>query len=310
MEKPITAPPDIVNPDYNIYKFTDSRYKVVRFKSTDVRAYPRLEKAAEGFKHEKKLSQAISRAKRICLEIAICNDWKWFATLTIAKNNYDRENLDGFYKRFYSWIKEIRKSTGKKIPYLLVPEQHADGAWHMHGFFNSDIDEFLVSFRDLDSSGYVGPEGKRLPRRLINKNYYSWERYRKKFGFCSFGEIRNQAATAFYCVKYISKSFSGGAPRVGLNLYYRSLGLNTASYYDSVYGRNSVLDSCLTNHYEFCSTGFWCFNRQPGDDPLLDILEEQQNNLFAISFDLADDPELAAEVDEYYSFNQSVLEGF
>ena len=47
-----------------------------------------------------RLPQAISRARRVCLEIALCNDWKWFATFTIAKDNYDRKNLEGYYDKF------------------------------------------------------------------------------------------------------------------------------------------------------------------------------------------------------------------
>lgn len=305
----IKVPPDIVGPDYNIQRYTATRFKVTRFKSTALRSgyIPRAKE--EGFKHIDKLPQAISRAKRVCLEIALCNDWKWFATFTIAKDNFDRKNLEGFYKRFKEWLKYQREKYGVKIPYLLVPEQHGDGSWHMHGFFNSDIDQMLVSFRDMDKQGYRSPDGKKLPRKLIKKNYYNWPAYQKRFGFCSFGEIRNHDAAAFYVTKYISKSFHGDARRVGLQLYYATLGLNRSEYYDSIYGPCPPLDACLVNHYEWCSTGFWCIHREPGDDPLLDIIEEQQDVLYPMSFDEIE-PEVAQEVDDYYDITQLYIDGF
>ncbi len=302
--------PDLVLPDYNIHRYTSMRFKIVRNKSTVPRYGFVRNKNDGGFIHEDKLPQAISRARRVCLEIALCNEWKWFATFTIAENNMDRKNLEGFYGRFKEFLKYQRKKYGVKIPYLLVPEQHGDGSWHMHGFFNSDIDQMLVSFCDLDKQGYLSDNGKRLPRKLIKKDYYNWPAYQKRFGFCSFGKIRNHDAAAFYVVKYISKSFLGDARRVGLQLYYPTLGLNRAEYYDSIYGPCPQLDPYLVNHYEYCSTGFYCFKREPGDDPLLDILENQKDILFPFSFDKDVDEDIAKEVDDYYNYTQLFINGF
>lgn len=308
-QTPIQAPPELVGPDYNLYRYRSDFYKVVRFKSTVLRAQTGPRTKEDGFKHGEKLSQAISRARRVCLELALCNEWKWFATFTIAKDNYDRKNLDGFYERFSEWLKYQKKKSGKRIPYLLVPEQHGDGSWHMHGFFNSDIDGFLVSFRQMDADGYRSADGKRLPVRLIDNDYCNWPEYQSKFGFCSFGKIRNADATAFYATKYISKSFQGDADRVGLKLYYCSQGLNRAEYFDSVYGPCAALDKHLANHYEYCSTGFVAFQREPGDDPLLDILEAQKTVLFPMSARVLDEYDFP-DVVEYYEAIQEVIEGF
>lgn len=308
-QRPIQALPDLVGPDYNVYRFRSDMFKVVRFKSTAPRCCYIAHDNQE-YKNAEKLPQALSRARRVCLELALCNDWKWFATFTIANNNFDRKNLDGFYERFTEWLKYQRKKSGKKIPYLLVPEQHGDGSWHMHGFFNDDIDQMLVSFRDMDNQGYRTADGKKLPRKLIRNDYYNWPAYQKRFGFCSFGKIRNHDATAFYATKYISKSFQGDARRVGLSLYYNSWHLNRAQYYDSLYGPCPDLDKSLVNHYEYCSTGFIRFDREPGDDPLLDIIEAQQEQLYPMQFDDDIDPELAQEVDTYYEVTQMCMKGF
>lgn len=300
---PIQAPPELVGPDYNLYKYRHDFYKVVRFKSTAPRGIVGVRTREDGFKYEDKLPQALSRARRVCLELALCNDWTWFATFTIAKDNYDRKNLDGFYERFSEWLKYQKKKHQVKIPYLLVPEQHGDGSWHMHGFFNGDVDKLLVPFKDLWESGAD------IPYKLVKNDYYNWPEYQKKFGFCSMGKIRNHDATAFYATKYISKSFQGDAQRVGLKLYYCSQGLNRAQYFDSIYGPCSDLDGYLQNHYEFCSTGFVAFDRAPGDDPLLDILESQADTMCPMELPRAEDEDFP-DVVEYYDTMQEMIAGF
>lgn len=302
--RPIVAPPDHVGPDYNLYKYRHDFYKVVRFKSTA----PRLGRVdhgtkEDGYKHDDKLLQALSRARRVCLELALCNDWKWFATFTIAQNNYDRKNLDGFYERFSEWLKYQKKKYQVKIPYLLVPEKHRDGSWHMHGFFNADIDQFLVSFKDQWECG------ANIPYKLVQNGYFNWPEYQKKFGFCSFGKIRDHDATAFYATKYISKSFQGDARRVGLKLYYCSQGLNRAQFFGSVYGPCPALDVHLKNDYEYCKTGFIGFQREPGDDPLLDILEVQKDSLYPMQMEELVE-QAFPEVVEYYETTQEIMAGF
>ena len=262
--------PELCGPDYNIYRYRHDYFKVVRFSSTAPRQGAPIRTKADGFKYDDKLPAAISRARRVCLEIALCNEWKWFCTFTIAANNYDRKNLDGFYPRFKDWIKYQSKKLGSKIDYLLVPEQHGDGAWHLHGFFSDVVDPLLVPFKDL------WDKGENIPYKLVDKGYYNLPQAQKRFGFCSFGQIRDNIACAHYATKYISKSFLGDAGRVGLRLYYPSQGLNRATLCGDVYGRSGVLDSMLQHHYEWCSTGFVHLHREPGDDPLLDIIEEQE----------------------------------
>lgn len=269
----VALSPELCSPDYNVYRFRSDYFKVVRFKSTAPRLGPPVRLQSDGFVHEDKLPAAISRARRVCLELALCNEWKWFSTFTIAQDNFDRKNLENFYKHFREWLKYQAQKLGSPIPYLLVPEQHGDGSWHMHGFFTSVIDPCLVPFKDLWDAGAD------VPYKLVEKDYYNWPTYQQRFGFCSFGRIRDNIACAHYTTKYISKSFMGDARKVGLNLYYCSHGLNRATLAGDVYGPCSALDGMLQHHYEFCSTGFVRVDRQPGDDPIMDIIEQQRDQM-------------------------------
>ena len=289
--------PELVRPDYNIYHFSSGIFKIVHFKSTAPVFLSGEKKQRKG--NEFKLDPAISRARRTVLELGLCNDWKYFATFTIADDKHDRKDLQTFHSRFLTWLRYMRKKyPDVSIRFVLVPEQHKDGSWHMHGLF-SDISSLLISFKDL------ADRGESVPWKLVKNGYYNWEAYQNKFGFCSFGVIRNKVAVGFYIVKYISKSLKESAVPVGLDLYYPSRGLNHAQLHGDIYGNCGYLDKFLTNHYDFCSTGMthvkdgvsWDFAME---FMLIEPLEVENPS----------DQTEVLEVDEYYEAVQEVMEGF
>ena len=196
-----------------------------------------------------KLDAAISRAKRVVLEIALCNHWDWFCTFTLDQTKYDRYNLKAWYQDFTQWIRDQRKKTGHKIRYLLIPELHLDGAWHMHGLF-ADVPE-TISFAELR---YI--HGWKLPDKLIKGNYRCWLDYHYKFGSCSLGQLRNPVAAGFYVSKYISKGLQQSNIAVGGHLYYVSHGLMRSSVQVQIWEETDAFDHWLTNKYEFIETGF------------------------------------------------------
>ena len=289
-------PAELLRPDYSIYRFTDQIYKVVRFRSTAPLRVRSDSSSHQSYDH--KLDSSLSRARRVVLELALCNPWHYFCTFTISKDRYDRKKLDVWSKSFSQWIRDQRKKYSLDFAYLLVPEQHEDGSWHMHGLFG-DISPLLVPF-----SKYWA-EGRNVPFKLVKGAYFDFPDYSKKFGFCSFGLIKNPVAAGFYITKYISKSLQCSCLDVGLHLYYCSHGLNRSSKHGEVYGGCSYLDKFLRNHYDFCDTGMtsvkdgcdWSFALEYMD---FDMLE-------ALSFS---DQEDCPEVDTYYEAVQQVLEGF
>lgn len=259
---------ELIRPDYTIYKYTDQIYKIVRFKNTVGRISPPVRSKSD---NTEKFDTAFSRARNVVLQLALCNEWKYFATFTIDKKKYDRFDLDGFFRKFSQWLRDYRK----KYPfltfrYLLVPEQHQDGAWHLHGLF-TDISPVLIPFHCFVKMGGEAPE------RLVAGSYFNWVDYMHKFGFCSFGKLQDPVAAAFYVTKYIGKSISDSVIPVGSHLYYCSQGLNRASKQGEVYGRTSYLDQFLHNTYDFCETGFtacddsldWSFGLEYMDYDLL-----------------------------------------
>lgn len=233
------VPVGLVRGDYSIYKYTPQIYKIVKFKSTEVPL--RLPGTfAEAVHTGHKLDPSFSRARRVVLEKALCNPWEWFCTLTIDPKYYDRYDLPLFYKQFSQWLRDQRKCGGR-FQYLLVPEKHKNGAWHLHGLFY-DVPG-LVRFSDG------------VPQRLIDGGFYDWPDYRKKFGFCSFGRIRSPTRSAFYVSKYITKELNNMVSDVGSKLYYCSQGLQRAEFHGEVFGHSDFLDEFLQQEYDFCYVG-------------------------------------------------------
>lgn len=245
-------PPKLVGPDYNIYRYTDNCYKVVHFKNPrSLVPIMRPKKAKPP--SEKKPDSSLSRARRNVMELALCNDWKYFCTFTLDKTKYDRHNLDVFKSDFTQWIRDQRKKYKKlgyelDLKFLLVPELHEDGAWHMHGLLG-DITPVTIPF------SCERKQGMKVPDKIVNGHYFDWPDYRNKFGFCSMGVIRDKVATGFYVSKYITKSMSDSNEALGVHSYIPSRGLNRAVLHGSVYGDCAILDTCLVNKYEWVETG-------------------------------------------------------
>lgn len=292
---------EAVRPDYNIYRFDDNNYKVIHFNSTAPRWLPPVRKSE--FKYDNKLDASLSRARSTVMELGLCNNWKYFCTFTLDQAKYDRSDLGAWHKDFSQWLLDQRKKYKKlgqdlDLKYLLVPEQHADGSWHMHGLFG-DISPMLISFKDLYAAGHS------VPWKLVSGGYMNWPAYQKKFGFCSFGEIKNKTATAFYVSKYVTKQLQSNAIGVGLSLYYPSRGLARKTLHGDIYGHCSPLDQYLTNHYDFCSTGMVTAKDGVSWDFALEYMEFG----YLIPFNVSD-PEEAPEVDQYMEAVQQVLDGF
>lgn len=284
MTDPCVLDPSVVlGPSYNLYQFSDRLFKVVHFRTPWRRLRPKIEpgtlRKEKTEKAEKKLDAAISRAKRVVLEKALCNDWDWFGTFTLDRTKYDRYDLDKFYKDFTQWIRDQRKKHNVRIAYILIPEMHGDGAWHMHGLLRGVPD--IVTFAELRSTGML------VPDILVRGDFSMWRGFHEKFGFCSLGRIKNAEASAFYITKYVGKCMNHSGISVGRHLYYCSHRLERAHLRGKVYGESDYLDKFLVNHYEFCDTGMARAAKGFDWDVAMDMCEschvEWHGKLFEIS---------------------------
>ena len=217
-------------------QYTLNKYKLVTLKkSVKVAGYEEeksilydVENKNNRNVNDEKLQNNIIRAKNKIYEYALCNNFEYFVTLTLDSKKMNRDNINEYIKKLSQYIRDIRKSTGEKIEYVLIPERHADGEnWHMHGLMKN-----LQDLREYNANENIPKKMKDKIKKYREENLYlyEWVGYSKKFGFNCIEPIRNQEACSRYITKYINKNLDTdmGITEKNKKKYYCSRGLRTA----------------------------------------------------------------------------------
>lgn len=183
-----------------------------------------LEYVEKNSVNDEKLKNNITRAKRNIYELAFCNQWDYFVTLTLNKELYNREDLDKYHKDLTQFFRDYKKKYGCKIDFLLIPELHKDRkSWHIHGLIKGIPQDKLKQFKVGDKMG----KGIAIKVKMGDV-VYNWQDYQNKFGFCDLEPIKNHEAVAKYITKYITKDLGNTVDELGAHLYYHSRNLNKA----------------------------------------------------------------------------------
>lgn len=191
---------------------------------------------------EKRFSQSITRTKSRVFEIAMCNEFQYFCTFTLDKAKHNRNDLKTFVKELSMMIRNINRSKvdNNKIQYLLIPEPHKDGAWHLHGLL-SGIGDDLTEFKLTDN---IPLKFKKMIKN--GEKVYNWGKYATKFGFFTATKIHSGEACSKYITKYITKDLTHSAHEAGAHLFYASQGLKR---------RETIVKNCVDN----CFVSDWDF---------------------------------------------------
>lgn len=127
-----------------------------------------------------------SRTKREIKDIALCNAFTHFATITVNSQFCDRFSLQACQDKLKYIIKERIRRNNKDFAYIFITEKHKDGAFHFHG---------LV---------------KNLDNMYLNNNGFLSHKAFDEIGFNSFLEINEEGTNSYikvcnYITKYITK---------------------------------------------------------------------------------------------------------
>ena len=144
---------------------------------------------------DKNLHDSMQRSKKNLIEYAINNTWTHFATFTVDSKRCDRTSLAECNKKIGRVFDKFRRYHCSEFKYLLIPEKHADGAFHYHGF--------VVLPKDFAFS-------KLMVARKIKRTV---DFFTMHLGFNDFSPIQNQIKAAKYITKYIEKQEKQGHTR-------------------------------------------------------------------------------------------------
>ena len=200
-----------------LYQYNDTNFRIVCQKYSKDKGFEKNSKdnlfnkieefmglSTEKITADEELDRiSLSRTKRNIREIALCNDFTHFATLTINSQYADRFSLQECQDLLKKKLKKYKRYH-KEFAYIFITEKHKDGAFHFHG---------LVKGLDF----------------YTNENGYLSNKVFDEIGFNSFSRIKNFEKTCNYITKYITKDC---VKNENNQIYICSRGLKKAEKYE------------------------------------------------------------------------------
>lgn len=163
------------------------------------------------------LKTNLIHTKQAIYEYAANNEWQYFATFTIAPEQYqlkegvrkdrliDRYDYEKCRKVLSKWLQNTKERYSKDLRYLIIAEYHKDKAIHFHGLIGNLSDEVQLI-----------PHGEgRYHTKL-------W-----KYGRHDLSEIKDKGRVVTYMTKYITKDIIN---KPGKSRYIASRGLKRCEY--------------------------------------------------------------------------------
>lgn len=171
-----------------IPRIDDAEYCYNPFTEKIQRVYTVEDEIVEKKKKLDNLSRSFRRTRSALYMYARQCNWEYFITLTYSPDKLEnRYDFSLCMKKVHTWINNCKKRKAENLLYLLVPEQHKDGAWHIHGLLCNTTG---LTFTD---------SGKRHNGKIVY-NLDDW-----KLGFSTATKVTDTYKVSNYITKYITK---------------------------------------------------------------------------------------------------------
>lgn len=140
-------------------------------------------------RHERSVRVSMARTRKKIYDYSRSADWEYFITLTYSPEKVEsRYDFTGCMKKARKWVNNQQERKAPDLQYLIVPEKHKDGAWHIHGLLAR------TGSMEIVSSGHYTNAGE------IIYNLDGW-----KYGFSTATKVRDLRRCSSYITKYITK---------------------------------------------------------------------------------------------------------
>lgn len=201
-----------------LYQYNDNNIRIVKQKYARNKGFEDIKINGDKVDKEEVERISLSRTRRNIRELALCNAFEYFATITLDCKMCNRYSLDECQQLLRRKLKTL-KQYNKNFSYLFITEKHKDGAFHFHGLIKG-IDNFYEN-----DYGF-------LSHKLFDT-----------MGFNSFSKIRDYDKCCNYITKYITKDC---VKNESGTVYISSRGLKKASRYQIA---NPGIDYQFENDY-------------------------------------------------------------
>ena len=252
---------------------------------------------AEATEHEYRLSESLSRTRRLIREYILCNHFTLFCTFTFDKSKvHDREDYKALKKDFSKFLNNYKNRHDKDFKYLYIPELHKNEAVHFHGVMTTP--KFLCS--PLKIPKRIDSVVKMVPN---TPRYMNWPPFSERFGFFSCSWIKDYTKCATYVSKYMTKELANWFLRhdqmvmhsKGLNrpelMYigegYSLPGIPSTTDYDKDFCAVGMRDIYDTAPYVVCADDRWEADYR--DDNIVTIDKIASTDAY---WDVPDSPDL------------------
>ncbi len=176
-------------------RFDDREVVYNPFTEKIQRVYTVEDEIAKEKKKLDNLSRSFRRTRSALYMYARQCVWEYFITLTYSPDKIEnRYDFSLCMKKVHTWINNCKKRKAEYLLYLLVPEQHKDGAWHIHGLLCNTTG---LTFTD---------SGKRYDGKIVY-NLDDW-----KLGFSTATKVNDTYKVSNYITKYITKDLCAVTP--------------------------------------------------------------------------------------------------
>lgn len=176
---------------------------------------------------KKKEVENEKRAKQMVYDLARSNEWEYFITLTLG-GGVDRFDYEACCDFLAVYTRHLRYLGCR---WLIVPEQHENGAWHFHGLLAGPVKAVRAT------NAHTGqPLIDKAGREVYNLTDY-------KAGFTTAVKLDGSPKVATYLTKYYTKDMQ--IPK-GKKRYWASRNLARPQFfYDEIYG--STFDEIMAD---------------------------------------------------------------
>ena len=147
---------------------------------------------------------SLKRTKKKVYDYAKSNEWEWFVTFTFSPDKVNRYNYDECTKYLSKWFNNLKRSS-PALSYLVVPEQHKDGAYHFHGLF-SGMNEHQIVW----TGKYVIKRVRGLRSKFVRTKEKIYKIGSYKLGWMTATRVREMEKVTSYITKYITKDMLNG----------------------------------------------------------------------------------------------------